>query len=335
MRLTFLGTAAGLPAKNRNVSALILALDESRKWCLIDCGEGTQQQLLGCGYTLSNLQAIFITHVHGDHMFGLPGLITTAAMQGRTKSLTICAPEFVERFVRTALECADSSELPFTLEFIRSDRPDFLYQTDDFVVTSHELSHRVPSYAYAFAEKPNPPPLSPARLVALNIPQGPLWGTLQQGRSITLENGETITPEMVRETPPKPRFVVIGGDNDQPSLLHHLLTRADLLVHEATFTTDVLKKSGGKYMHSSAELVGRAAEQAELGHLILTHFSNRYSSTCSKNAKKGTATLADLHDEAKAVYSGNLVMARDMGCWQLKKDRSLIAYSSTACKDGS
>ena len=87
MRLTFLGTAAGLPSKERNVTALILANDDSKEWCLIDCGEGTQHQLLSSRYTLKNLQAVFITHVHGDHMFGLPGLITSASMQGRTAPL--------------------------------------------------------------------------------------------------------------------------------------------------------------------------------------------------------------------------------------------------------
>lgn len=323
MRFTFLGTAAGHPSKTRNVSALILALDDSRQWSLIDCGEGTQQRLMGSGYTLTNLQAIFITHVHGDHMFGLPGLITSASMQGRTRPLTICAPALVEQFVRTALECAAVSELSFALHFVRSDRPDFLYHTDDFTVTSHELSHRVPCYAYAFEEQPLPPPLSQQLLDALKVPRGPLWGDLQKGRTVTLADGCAITPDMVRECAPQPRLVVIGGDNDQPALLHDILIRADLLVHEATFSTAILEKSGGQWMHSSPALVGLAAEQADVPHIILTHFSNRYLS----HPKKGHSSLADLYEEAKAVYSGSVTMAHDNGCWELTKDRTLHKIS--------
>ena len=153
MRFTFLGTAAGLPSRERNVTALILAKDDSRDWCLIDCGEGTQHQLLGSRYTLNHLQAIFITHVHGDHMFGLPGLITSASMQKRTAPLTICAPLGVESFVRHSLACAAVTHLPFELRFIASDQDDFCYTTNDFTVTSHPLSHRVPCFAYGFEEK--------------------------------------------------------------------------------------------------------------------------------------------------------------------------------------
>ena len=113
MRLTFLGTSAGAPTPERNVTALAVALDEHKEWYLVDCGEGTQQRLMRSQYTLSGLKTVFITHVHGDHMFGLPGLITTASMQGRKKPLTICAPAGVESFVCHALECAAVSQLPF------------------------------------------------------------------------------------------------------------------------------------------------------------------------------------------------------------------------------
>ena len=309
MRLTFLGTAAGLPSKERNVTALILANDDNKEWCLIDCGEGTQHRLLSSRYT----------HVHGDHMFGLPGLVTSASMQGRTAPLVICAPEGVESFVRHALACAAVTHLPFELIFYRSDDEGFTHKTSNFTVTSHPLSHRVPCFAYAFDEHPQPGQLYQNKLEELEVPRGPLWGQLQQGQSITLPNGHVITPEMVKETPPKGRFAVIGGDNDTPDLLHEVLTKADLLVHEATFSTPVREKVGGQWMHSTPAQVGLAAEKAGVKHVILTHFSNRYQ----QRPRPGQYGVEELRQEAQAVYSGNVVLATDHGCWELDKNRNL------------
>ncbi|MTI15161.1 ribonuclease Z [Sansalvadorimonas verongulae] len=319
MRLTFLGTAAGLPSKDRNVTALILAKDDSREWCLIDCGEGTQHQLLSSRYTLKNLQAIFITHVHGDHMFGLPGLITSASMQGRTESLVICAPEGVESFVRHALSCAAVTQLPFELVFYRSDSENFSHTTHDFTVTSHPLSHRVPCFAYGFDEHSEQRQLSQDKLKQLNVPRGPLWGKLQQGESVTLNDGRMISSNDVREPPSKGRFAVIGGDNDTPELLHDVLSKADLLVHEATFSTPVREKVGGQWMHSTPEQVGHAAEKAGVKHVILTHFSNRYQ----KKPRPGQFGVEELRQEAQSVFSGTVTLATDHGCWELDRERNL------------
>ncbi|WP_281646543.1 ribonuclease Z [Parendozoicomonas sp. Alg238-R29] len=319
MRLTFLGTAAGLPSRDRNVTALILAKDDSKEWCLIDCGEGTQHRLLGSRYTLKRLQAIFITHVHGDHMFGLPGLITSASMQGRTEPLVICAPDGVESFVRHSLACAAVSQLPFELIFKASDKDGFEYSTSDYKVTSHPLSHRVPCFAYGFDEQPDIDHLCPEKLAQLGIPRGPLWGLLQQGKPVTLPDGRIVDSSMVREPSPKGRFAVIGGDNDQPEILHDVLTKADILVHEATFSTSVREKVGGQWMHSTPAQVGTAAEKAGVKHVILTHFSNRYQ----KRPRPGQFGVEELREEAKAVYSGTVTLASDHGCWEMDRDRHL------------
>ena len=253
MRLTFLGTSAGMPTTERNVTALALALDDSRSWYLVDCGEGTQHQLLHCRYTLSQLQAIFITHVHGDHIFGLPGLLTSASMQGRTEPLTICGPEGVESFVRHSLACADVQHLPFELCFTRSDKDSFQYQDGSVTVTAHGLSHRVPSFAYRISEQVVSHRLDQEKLDALGIPRGPLWGQLQAGEPVTLEDGRQVVSDEVMGTPPEKRTVIIGGDNDQPELLMDVLADADLLVHEATFTDEVFQKVGPVWMHSTAK----------------------------------------------------------------------------------
>ncbi|UYM17658.1 ribonuclease Z [Endozoicomonas euniceicola] len=319
MRLTFLGTSAGVPTLERNVTALALALDEQKEWYLVDCGEGTQHRLMRSRYTLSGLKTVFITHVHGDHMFGLPGLITTASMQRRKELLTICAPAGVESFVRHALQCADVTELPFPLIFKATDREDFEYRDNHFSVTSHELSHRVPSFAYRFAESCHPGALDQDRLLALGIPRGPLWGQLQNGLPVTLEDGRIIEPDRVRQPPPPARVAVIGGDNDQPALLHTALQGAQLMVHEATFTEDVFRKVGPKYMHSTAKRVAEAAEAAQVDHIILTHFSGRYR----PSPKPGEYGVELLREEAKHYFHGTVCLAEDWGCWQLYRDGKL------------
>ena len=319
MRLTFLGTSAGLPTTERNVTALALAIDDSKEWYLIDCGEATQHQLLRCRYTLHNLQAIFITHIHGDHMFGLPGLLTSASMQGRTRPLTIHAPEGVEAFVTAALNCGDVHELPFELHFCRTDLPEFQYQDHYVAVTAHELSHRVPSFAYRFAEKTYSTQLDQDKLDALNVPRGVLWGQLQHDKTITLDNGQTISPEQAKIPAPEPRVAVIGGDNDQPELLLDALKGTHVLVHEATTTQTVLDKVGPVWMHSSAKMVAEAAAKSGVPNLILTHFSGRYR----LSRKAGAACVEVLREEAGEYYQGTIALAEDLKTWELNREHSL------------
>ena len=159
-----------------------------------------------------------------------------------------------------------------SLIFKATDEEGFEYLDDNFVVTSHELSHRVPSFAFRFAEHCRPGALDHDRLEALGVPRGPLWGELQNGNSVILDSGQEVAPEQVRQPPEPSRVVVIGGDNDKPALLHNALQGAQILVHEATFTEDVFRKVGPKYMHSTARMVAEAAEQAGVEHIILTHF---------------------------------------------------------------
>ena len=319
MRLTFLGTSAGMPTKERNVTALALAVDDSRHWYLVDCGEATQHQLLHCPYTLNNLQAIFITHVHGDHMYGLPGLLTSASMQGRTQPLHICAPEGVETFVRCALECSDVYDLPYELNFIRCDQADFAFADGNMAVTAHELSHRVPSFAYRFNEHTHSTRLDTDKLDHLGVPRGELWGQLQSGKPVYLEDGSEVLPEQVMLPPPPARTVIIAGDNNRPELLLDTLKGADLLVHEATMTQEVLDRVGPVWMHSSARMVAEVAQQSGIPNLILTHFSGRYR--LSSEDKESCVEV--LRAEAEQFFDGKVQLARDLGCWELSQEKVL------------
>ncbi len=322
MKLTFLGTSAGMPTVDRNVTALALALDDSKSWYLVDCGEGTQYRLLHCRYTLKNLKAIFITHVHGDHTYGLPGLITSASMQGRTDPLIICGPAGIREFVSSALAYSDVHDMPFKLQFIRSDESGFSFENHDISVSSHELSHRVPSFAYRFAEKTHPTQLDTDKLAELKVPRGPQWGFLQSGQSVTLDDDRIIQPEQVMIPPEKGRIAVIGGDNDQPSLLLDALKDADILVHEATFTEEIFQKTGPGWMHSTARMVAETAEESRIPMIILTHFSGRFRLSSS-----ATYCVELLRQEARKYYNGQIELARDLDSWQLSYDRKLIKIS--------
>jgi ribonuclease Z len=318
MRFTFLGTSAGTPTISRNVTALALAIEDHREWYLVDCGEGTQHRILKSHYSSAKLKTIFITHVHGDHCYGLPGLIASANMSGRTAPLTICAPDGIEQYVRNTLAYTDAHNLRFPLNFVRSDQDDFHYDDGHISVDAIAMSHRVPCFAYHVTEIP-PYHINESILDSLDIPRGPLWHELQLGNDVTLENGDIIRAEHVRNVAWPPRSAVIGGDNDKPDLLLETLKKSDLLIHEATFTEDVLARVGPQYMHSTAAMVAKTAANAKLEHLILTHFSQRYRA--EKSAKE--RSVKDLYDEAQNYYQGNLQLAEDLQSYQLEKDKVL------------
>lgn len=319
MRFTFLGTSAGLPTKERNVTALALAPEKQREWYLIDCGEGTQHRLLHTHYSAAKLRAIFVTHIHGDHCYGLPGLIASAQMGGRKEPLTICAPAGIQEFIDAVRRYTDLNNLNYELRFLRSDQPDFIYDDGSVRVDSIALSHRVPSFAYRFIEHVDERLLDPQKLAALDVPRGELWGELQHGHSVTLNNGRHVTPSEVSHPPRAPRRIVVGGDNDQPDLLIPALRDCDVLIHEATFTEDVLAKVGPRYQHSTPAQVAKTAQEVKLPHLLLTHFSQRYRRANGDSEY----TVDDLFAEAKKYYSGNLLLASDLASYELTRDKQL------------
>lgn len=319
MRFTFLGTSAGVPTGERNVTGLAIAIDEQRDWYLVDCGEATQHQLLRTDYTAARLRAIFITHVHGDHCYGLPGLIASAGMGGRTAPLTICAPDGIEQFIAAVQRHTDLDRLSYPLRFLRTDLPGFRYADDNLQVTSIALSHRVPSYAFHFTEVVHDRRLDSDHLAAAGVPRGPLWGDLQHGQTVTLADGRQVTPEEVCQPQRQPRRLLVGGDNDQPELLVPHLRDSDVLIHEATFTEEVLARVGPTYQHSTPAMVARTAQAAGLRQLVLTHFSQRYR----RQARPGSASLDDLAAEARRHFDGQLYLAEDLATYEIDREHQL------------
>ena len=353
LKLTFLGTSAGVPTKQRNVTALAIEClnpyrsatnqqqnKKSRPWVLIDCGEGTQQQLLHTKLSLHQLEAICITHVHGDHCYGLPGLLASAAMSGRTAALTLIAPKAIATLLE-AITVTTELYFPFVINFMaiedllsepNSENKDQviipLDNQHQLVIDIHPLSHRVASYGFGLTQTISRRTLNTDKLTAAGLPASVLWGRLQQGEDVITENGRKLYSVDYVDNDSQRTRVVIAGDNDTPECLSAAVVDTDLLVHEATYTHEVLNKIQAKNpdfdpMHSSAQLVGRFAQENSLKNLILTHFSARYQSFDNPNSN--TPNMAHIRLDAESAYKGNLWLAADFDQYTVNGAVDLIS----------
>jgi len=298
------------------MTAIAIRTRGARHWSLVDCAEGTQHRLLRTRLSPVTLRAIFITHLHGDHCYGLPGLLASAGMLGRTEPMAIVGPPPLRGMIECIME-ATQLGLPYPIEWVAIDDLPHTDILPDLRVHATALSHRIACWAYSFTEAAVERKLDIERLKEGGIPPGPAWGEIQQGRNVVLPDGRAVVAEQYLEPPRRSRKVIIAGDNDSPELLAREAAGADLLVHEATYTEAILHKVGPGPQHSSASMVARVAQGAALPNLILTHFSPRYQD------REGPLTLDDIEREAREHYTGNLALARDLASYELRKDGSL------------
>lgn len=317
MDLQFLGTSSGVPTKARNVSATAVIEASGKSWYLVDCGEGTQHQLLHTPLSMRDLRGIFITHVHGDHCYGLPGLLASAGMSGRSEPLELIMPLALHEWLRLSL-AVSQTYLPFELHLLAVETLQD-WRSAQVAVTTVELSHRVLSYGFVFTEINPEPRLDTERLQADGIPRGPLWGDLAHGRQVEHE-GRVLDTLTYLKASRAARRIVVCGDNDSPALLAEVAKGADVLVHEATFTEPVLQRSQSNFGHSTAAAVAQFAEAAGVPNLVLTHFSARYQDNPQRSP-----SIDDVRQEALAHYSGQLTLARDLQRYHLGKDGLLAA----------
>ena len=275
MEVTFLGTGSGAPTRQRNVSAIALQLPQRAEWWLFDCGEGTQHQLLRAPHLrLSQLSRIHITHVHGDHLFGLPGLLASRALaMGGSTPVHIHAPESVEGWLRATLRVS-MMRYGFPVHFVPI-REGIAHSDDEFTVTAAPVRHRVEAWAFAVREHDQPGRFDIEGARALGIPEGPVYGQLKRGETVVLPDGRSIDGHSLVGADRPGRKVVFSGDTAWSPELVTLAERADLLVHEATYAEQD-KQLAERAGHSTAAGAARAAREAGARALVLTHFSSRY-----------------------------------------------------------
>lgn len=295
VEVTFLGTGSGAPSRARNVSATALHLPQRGEWWLIDCGEGTQQQILRASHIrLSQLTRIFLTHLHGDHLFGLPGLLASRALaQGGVGPVTIYGPEGVEAWLKATLRAA-GMRFGFPVSFVTV-KPGEICSEGEFTVTAAPVRHRIEAYAYAIREAEQAGRFDVEAAATLGIPAGPLYGKLKAGQSITLADGRVIEgASLVGPTRPG-RCVVFSGDTGPAPELVPLARAADLLIHEATYSEQD-RDLADRAAHATATLAAHVAREAGVLSLVLTHFSARYEGGESE------VNLETLLDEARAIF---------------------------------
>ncbi|ESP94444.1 ribonuclease Z [Pseudoalteromonas luteoviolacea] len=300
MQLEFLGTSSGSPTTYRNVSATAVKFEKSKQWLLVDCGEGTQHQILRSKLTLYHLGVICISHVHGDHCYGLPGLLASMAMSGRTDTVYLVAPKKVIEFLHATFSLTDLA-LPFDFKTIAIEEACSVLKFSYCELEVMELKHRVPSYGFKVTETQIPKKLRINLLQQDGVATGKHFNQLQKGLDVEYQ-GRVLQSQRYAFPSWLPRKVIVCGDNEKPSLLKPYVEGVDAIVHEATFTHKDLKKVGHHTGHSDAKRIAEFAEQAQVPLLVLTHFSVRYH---------GPGLLENLENEAHSYYKGVLVLADD------------------------
>ncbi len=275
MQLTFLGTGGGAPSLQRNVTAIALTLSARGDTWLFDCGEATQHQFMRTALKHGKLQKIFITHLHGDHIFGLPGLLTSRSMAGIPEPLTIYGPKGIRQFIDTALSLS-SSYTSYPLEIIEIEAGEIL-DNGEFRVIAYPLNHVVECYGYRIEQHDKPGFLDAPRLKAEGVPRGPWYQDLKQGKRVRLEDGREINGAEYLGPATKGKVLAIFGDTAPTAAAIPLAAGADLIVHETTLEAAMAEKANGRG-HSTTMQAAELAKQAGAKRMIATHFSSRYVS---------------------------------------------------------
>ncbi|MCD1126825.1 ribonuclease Z [Jinshanibacter sp. LJY008] len=274
MELIFLGTGAGTPSKERNVSSLVLnLLSECNSFWMFDCGEGTQHQILYSSIRIGRLEKIFITHLHGDHIFGLPGLLSSRSMAGSQDPLALYGPPGIKTFIETALNLS-GSYLTYPLEIIEI-QPGKVVEDQQFCVTALPLVHGIESFGYRIEEADKPGTLDASRLLAEGVSAGPIFQRLKAGEQVQLDDGRVINGPDYLGPAQKGRVLAIFGDTSPSENALVLAKDVDVMVHETTLEASMAGQANSRG-HSTTQQTAELAKAAGAKRLIISHFSARY-----------------------------------------------------------
>lgn len=298
MKIQFIGTGAGIPSRQRNVSSLALKLlDERNEVWLFDCGEATQHLILESTIRPRKITKIFITHMHGDHIFGLPGLLSSRSFQGGEEPLELFGPPGIKAYLEGALTYS-RSRLTYSLKINELDLNGGKLNFDQgWQVTYLPLEHGIPCLGYRVQEPDFPGQLMVDRLIDYQIPNGPIYGQLKRGESVELEDGRLIHGKDFLAPERKGRRVTILGDTRLCRNSIELAQDSDVLVHEATHDSKESKMAHA-YYHSTTIQAAKVAKEAKVKQVYLNHISARYL---------GKAVLA-LEKEAQAVFPNSRIV---------------------------
>lgn len=298
IEVTILGCSGATPAYGRHVSGQVVAVDH--ELFLVDCGEGTQYQLMRYGIRFNKVEHLFISHLHGDHIFGLPGLLTTLGLNNRQTPMHLYSPPGLEALIRPLV----GPYLPYELHFHESDptQSTLLYESTLTTVYSIPLSHGVPCHGFLFAQQPKPPNIRKALLEQYNIPYQAI-PAIKAGGDYTTPEGETLSHETLTHAAiPPQRYAYCSDTAYEPNIIP-LIAEVDLLYHEATFAKAELEQAQ-RTSHSTTEQAAQIAQAAGVKHLLLGHFSARY------------ADLTPLLEEARS-YFPNTELAEEGKSWRM------------------
>ncbi|MEM2265497.1 MAG: ribonuclease Z [Candidatus Hadarchaeales archaeon] len=294
LTLTFLGTGGSIPSPSRSLPSL--AIKRGGELLLFDCGEGTQGQMVRVGLSPLKVDAVFISHLHGDHFLGLAGLVQTMSLFGRTRPLEVYVPVGEEEKIETLLR------LPhYTLEFevkVRGLKGGEKVERMGYRILTSSTKHGVVGLAFSLEEFPRPGKLDPEKAVGLGVTPGPAFSLLKAGQPIFLPGGREVRPEEVLGPPLPGRKVVYAVDTRPCEEIIALAQGADVLIHDSMFGEELLEraKEGG---HSTSSEAAWVAKEAGVKLLVLTHLSPRYRE------------VSTLLEQARKIFP-NTVVAEDL-----------------------
>lgn len=308
VQITFLGTSSGVPTRSRNVSGVALRLPQKAEVWLFDCGEGTQHQFLRSELKVGQLTRIFVTHMHGDHIFGLMGLLASCGLAGNPDRIDIYGPPDLDEYLKA---CRRYSQTHFSYPVkVHTVLPGVVFEDDEYRVSCQLLKHRVPAYGYRVEEKDRPGHFNVEKATELGIPPGPIYGKLKRGETIVLPDGRRIDGTKLSGPVQRGRTLVYCTDTVYCDAAVELAIDADVLIHEATFAHQDAELAYQR-LHSTSTMAAQVALGAQVQQLVMTHISPRYAPGNAIEAK-------DLLLEARAIFP-NTEMASDFWTFEIPR----------------